>query len=863
MNALFARLAPHLVRLYRRSGWVLLAAGSLSLLGAYYGLRLRIDTDLANLLPRETPSVLALERLRQTLGAESKVQVIIQSPSFAANLAFAQSLIEAARSLRDTVTGEPFFRRIDFERDPGPLRTKALYLATEQELEALKRFLEREAERARLRANPFFFELEEEPDSAEQAVWMRERSLLQDAYNTILPKRYPISEDSTVMIVELVPVGSEIDVGYVRRLYERLERLVGELRPARYHPQMHVELGGRMRRRLFELEAVTHDVFSSFAAGFSSVLALLAGYFWLKAARARIRAGFSKRRAYLEELLRVPVPLLLIGLPLLMGLSWTFGLAWWLFGKLNLMTAVLFVILFGMGIDYGIHAYARYIELRTRGDDVFGALEHLIRWVGPAIATSALTTAASLYVLVFARFRGFSEFGFIAGTGVLFALVGALLILPALLVWAERFRLVHLPPAVTPPKRAASPAGRFPAPRFVLGLGFGLSAICLAALPRLGFEYDFGRLEPEFPEYAHLRELEVRVFGLVQKRNPAYVITASPEDAAAVAAELRRRMAADTSSPTILSVEALAERLPVDPETQRRKLALLAEIRTLLEDPFLRGAQGEEQALLDRLREAAQVDRPLRVEEVPDYLKQLFLTREGTLGNFVVIYPAVGLSDARNSIAFKEDVGRIALPNGKVYYAASSSIVAADMIELMQAEAPYMVGATLGVIVLLMWMTFGSLGWTFIALLPLLVGFGWLFGLMGLAGVLLNLYNITVLPAVLGIGEDNGVHITHRYQEEGPGGLFRVLRSTGQHITIGSATTMLGFGGLFTTFHPGLWSMGFVAFWGVGLTLLSALLLLPALLQYLEDTGRLPRKGWHVGGSIPEGQALRPDGLRS
>nr|BCX00467.1 MAG: hypothetical protein KatS3mg041_0513 [Bacteroidota bacterium] len=844
MNALFARLAPYLVRLYRHPTWMLLIAGLLAFWGGYYGLRLRVDTDLANLLPPDHPSVVALDRLRQTLGAESRVQLIIQSPSFEANLAFAREAIKRARLLRDTLTGEPLFRRIDFERDPGPFRHRALYLATEQELQVLKRFLEREAERARLRLNPFFFELEEAPDSLEQALQVRERSLLQDAYNTILPKRYPVSDDSTIMIVELIPTGGETDVGYVRRVYEQLERLIEQLQPQRYHPEMRLELGGRMRRRLFEVEAITHDVFSSFAAGFSGVLALLTGYFWLKTARARIRAGTSKRRAYLEELLRVPLTLLLIGLPLLMGLSWTFGLAWWLFGKLNLMTAVLFVILFGMGIDYSIHAYARYVELRTEGEDIFSALEHVVRWAGPAIATSALTTAASLYVLVLARFRGFSEFGFIAGTGVLSALLSALLVLPALLVLVERYGLLHLPPRRQ--EVIGRGEGRFPAPRLVLGMGLGISLLCLLALPRLGFEYDFGKLEPEFAEYAHLRELEVRVFGYVQKRNPAYIVTDSPEDAAAVAAVLRQRMEQDSTSPTILSVEALAERLPADPEAQRRKLALLAEIRQLLEDPLLQAADAQTRALLEQLREAAQVDRPLRAEEVPDYLKQLFLTRAGTVGNFVVVYPAVGLSDVRNSIAFKEDVGRVVLPNGKVYYAASSSIVAAEMIELMEAEMPYMIGGTLMVIVALMWLTFGSLGWTLIAMLPLLLGFWWLFGLMGLFGMLFNLYNITVLPAVLGIGEDNGVHITHRYQEEGPGRLRWVLRSTGEHITIGSSTTMLGFGGLFTTLHPGLWSMGFVAFFGVGLTLLSALLLQPALLQYLEDRGRLPKRGWLV-----------------
>jgi hypothetical protein len=92
-----------------------------------------------------------------------------------------------------------------------------------------------------------------------------------------------------------------------------------------------------------------------------------------------------------------------------------------------------------------------------------------------------------------------------------------------------------------------------------------------------------------------------------------------------------------------------------------------------------------------------------------------------------------------------------------------------------------------------------------------------------------------VLPAVLGIGNDAGVHLVHRYREEGRGSIFQVLRSTGEHVTIGSLTTMMGFGGLLLSFHPGLNSIGSLAVVGIGTTLLSAILFLPSLLQWMED----------------------------
>ena len=154
-----------------------------------------------------------------------------------------------------------------------------------------------------------------------------------------------------------------------------------------------------------------------------------------------------------------------------------------------------------------------------------------------------------------------------------------------------------------------------------------------------------------------------------------------------------------------------------------------------------------------------------------------------------------------------------------------------------------MVIATFVIVVLLMWANFRSPKWALLALLPLVVGILWMLLMMEVFDLKLNFYNLVVLPAVLGIGNDAGVHLVHRYREEGPGSVLRVLRSTGEHVTMGSLTTMIGFGGLLLSFHPGLRSIGSLAVVGIGATLLAALLFLPALLQWLEDRGVKEEEG--------------------
>ena len=124
--------------------------------------------------------------------------------------------------------------------------------------------------------------------------------------------------------------------------------------------------------------------------------------------------------------------------------------------------------------------------------------------------------------------------------------------------------------------------------------------------------------------------------------------------------------------------------------------------------------------------------------------------------------------------------------------------------------------------------------WMVLALLPLAASFVWLFGLMEVVDWKLNFYNLVVLPTILGIGDDSGIHMVHRYLEEGRGSVRRVLRSTGEHISVSTVTTMLGFGGLLFSIHPGMRSIGEVAILGIGLSMFAALFVLPALLNLLE-----------------------------
>jgi predicted RND superfamily exporter protein len=583
-----------------------------------------------------------------------------------------------------------------------------------------------------------------------------------------------------------------------------------------------------------EVRTLWNDVAGSFGVGVGTVLLVVILYFLYKSYRVRARRRLDWR-ALLRELVRAPVMGLVIGVPLFMSLAWTGGAAYLLFGRLNLMTSTLGLVLFGLGIDFGIHFYARYSEERAVGHSISDAAGRTFASTGQAIAVGALTTAGALYVLTVADFKGFSEFGAVAGTGVLFALLAMTVVMPALLALLERTGLLNLQVASGMEADDGSAHRRYPAARPIVGGGLVAVVAALVLAPRVDFQYDFGELEPEYTEYEQRAQYVNRVStgGGDGRRNPAYIVADTPEAVPRIVEAVREKMRSDTTSPTILAVESLQERFPLSDTAQSAKIQRIAEIReTATENRYL---EDETSDALERLRRAAQTRDPIALDQVPKSLRKQFTTKEGELGRFVVIYPSVGLSDGRKSIAFAKDVGSITTDRGNTYHAGSTSIVAADMLLLLQQEAPWMVAGAFVIVALLMLLNFGSLRWAALALVPLVVGLLWMLLAMEVFGLMVNFYNMVVFPAILGIGNDAGVHMAHRYREEGPGSLWTILRSTGEHVTMGTLTTMVGFGGLLLSFHPGLNSMGTLAVLGLGTTLLAAVVFLPALLQWLED----------------------------
>jgi RND superfamily putative drug exporter len=98
------------------------------------------------------------------------------------------------------------------------------------------------------------------------------------------------------------------------------------------------------------------------------------------------------------------------------------------------VTGILSVLVFGAGTNYALLLIARYRDELRLAEDRRAAMAKALRGAGPAIIASGSTVVLSLLTLVFAQLTGNRALGIACATGIVVAMLFALVVLPAALL---------------------------------------------------------------------------------------------------------------------------------------------------------------------------------------------------------------------------------------------------------------------------------------------------------------------------------------------------------------------------------------------------------------------------------------------
>lgn len=757
---------------------VLVVAGSVALAA-----RMKLVTDLAELLPARDPAVVATKRVQERLGGVAPLQIAIASSDRAANLQVAQSLTEALgrepRQLIDRAAYEVHAERQFFERN--------WWLYVEPADLALVR--DRLLREVRWRKNPLLVDIESEgPGLDELEARLRRRAAAADRF----PDGTFSSADGQLVVIMVWPSEVLFREHAGERLVARVRQLVAEQQaPA----GMKIELAGALYDAILERRALESDLAWTSLACIVLVSLVVALFF------GRLRA----------------VPLM--ALPALAGVAVAFAVGSLAFGQLNASTAFLGSIILGSGINTAIIQLARYDEERRAGEPVALALERSVATTIRGTATASLAAALAYGSLTLTEFRGFSQFGVIGAVGMVAAWAATIVVLPALIATLDRETVPRRRLAFGVP--FAKLAGRAPRAVAIAGLAITIAAIAVVVpYARDPFEYDLRRLRSI--QAAERRELGKRIEAIFRTFTPTVLLADRPEQVAAIAATLRARAA---RTPGVIGdVVTLASVLPGSEPEQRAKLAVIDEIRTLVTE-----ADTPELARWKPPDGLA----PITVETVPDTLVRPFRDVRGELAPIVLVYRAEQLSywNGRDLVRLAALAGTVELADGTVVHAGGSAVVFAGMIAAIVRDGPTATLASFLAVALLVLVLARGVRGALLVLAALVTGVLWLMGAAALAGVRVNFLNFIALPLTFGIGVDYAVNLYLRHRLDGPGRLLETLRATGGAVALCSVTTTIGYASLLFADSQGLRSFGALAILGELSCMTVALVIMPAWLS--------------------------------
>lgn len=561
---------------------------------------------------------------------------------------------------------------------------------------------------------------------------------------------------------------------------------------------------------------------------------------------------------------------------LLAGLVWTAGFAAVAVGELNLISVAFAVLFIGLSVDFGIHFALRYQEALDGGArEPRAALLEAAHSVGGPLTLCAVAAAAGFFAFFPTSYRGLSELGLISGVGMFIALFANLTLLPALLsLFPSRPRpsAARRSPSAAAFAAFAAVAAR---PRPILAGALVLALAALAAVPFARFDDDpLGLRDPSSESVATLHDLiddpRVQPYeasfladDLAEAEALAARLEALPEvDAAVTLADFVPRdqaakldVLAETSfflgpvltptaavpAPTVAeqraAVAALRRQLDqaggaLAPQARRLAKAL---DRVRLDGPGIAALEaalvGGLPGRLTRLRAALEAE-PVTAADVPRPLVERYRARDGRA--LVEVRPSGDLRDADARRRFVDAVRSVredATGSAVIITEAGRAVLRA----FFEAAALAIVAITLLLLAVLRSVRDAGL-----VLMPLFLA-----ALLTVAATValslpFNFANVIVLPLLFGLGVASGIHIVMRARRRGTWDVMTT--STPRAVLLSALTTIASFASLALSSHRGTASMGLLLAVAITLTLLSTLVVLPALLRVFGVT-RSRRQG--------------------
>ncbi|MGX1195902.1 efflux RND transporter permease subunit [Metabacillus sp. SLBN-84] len=502
-----------------------------------------------------------------------------------------------------------------------------------------------------------------------------------------------------------------------------------------------------------------------------------------------------------------PVKWRLLSLPVvLISLVWTVGIMGYLGVPMSMVTMAILPILIGLGTDFAIQFHNRYDEELKEGKTVQQAITQSIRKMGPSVGIAVFSMTLGFITLLISKVPMIQHFGIMLSVGVIVSYSLSLVLMFAIFKLRDKESVAYSSAAPSKIEYFMKKLANRVVKRPVILIVFGLS------LAVAGFSMD------------HSLKIETNLENLMPQDAPELKELNSIREVVGATNELTFMVKADDVTKT--------EVIQWMNRFQQSQLSSHPELEegTSIVDAVKQGNAGEVPS------EQEKIDMAL--ERIPSELKGNIVSDDGKAASLSFSIGDIGMKEQK--VLLDEMTENIDTPEGITIVPAGSQIINIESVGSMTENRHFSTFIGVAAIIAGLLAVYRSIKMSLYPVIPILLVIGWSSGIMYLLNVEINPLTAVLGSLVLGIGSEFTILVMERYHEERKAGLerddalIRAISKTGRAITASGLTVAAGFSTLIFSDFVMLRSFGITTVIDTLLCLISALIILPAIIVLTE-----------------------------
>jgi hypothetical protein len=812
---------------------------TVAMLAIFSALRLHADISLQNFLSPGQPAAAALNHVLNDFPSAEELLVLVTTPG---DQAYPDRLLAFADRFKLQASEDPEISQLisgmSYRADSqsrefvtNVMIPNAIFYLSDSDFEAALHRLRRTEMAEQFHRNEAMLAA---PDPAAGAIAtallrdpLRLHEFIEQRLAAALPfKTYQnsdafLSPDGRSLLIRITGSRPPSDLQFCRRI----TKAVSDLAERVNSDHLGLEFSGTYPIAAQSERSIRHDSISSVVGSILSLGLLFAAIF---------------RRSL--------VLFVVTFLPVAIGILYGFGVYALWNANVTPLTAVIGAMLAGIGIDYSVFYMIHYQQQRRAGVIPIDAAGQTIATIGGALIAAWVTSVVGFVAVGITSVRMLRDFSVVGSLGLAGALLGAIFILPALLVLLDRYRIIPIASvrfSMRPLLEWIDRHSTFCIGFFALIMAVAVGGIIIGG-PRLGMETDPTVLHPHpnppLDAEAHIAQR----MGTSPDSLIVYLRADSSDQLLSLAYQVQERLAgSDANAAAVGSTFGLASLLP-DPAMAKQRMSrvgpaladrVLADFDAVVaESAFRPEAYSSYRDFLRRLLTPTVAPG---IAELRPYsqLAQSVLPQQIGSGTteteaMTLVFPSqlFDQPEARQASVTKlRDLLRD-VPGATL---TGMTVLSLDTQATIQHDLPRLIIAAVAICVIYLLVQFRSMKDMLLALLPTAFSLACVLAVAKLIGAKINLANIVAVPLLVGIDVDYGIFlisVARRSRDRAE--FFANASATGLSVVLCASATVLGFGSLAFTSVPAVRSLGWAVAIGVTSCGISSLfLLLPLLLR--------------------------------